>query len=172
MPRKKTNPAKVAGPGRFAKRTDLPKTPGIGRVGDPEGLAYGDVSRLESAQGAAPPAGGGGRPPLDTSRRPQGAPTSNDQLPDFLTSPETAVPGEPDTTGLPSGPGAGPEALMAQQPPDDMRVLTLQFLANVLGNQEAAKLLEGMAPPAPVSPVPGPPVLPQTQETQPEAPVG
>lgn len=49
-------------------------------------------------------------------------------LPDYLMALPTTRPGEPETTGLPMGPGAGPEVLT--QPPRDDREVVLQWLAS------------------------------------------
>jgi hypothetical protein len=123
-------PRPPAGPGRFANRQDMSRvTPGQipGQPAfAPTGLPYGDAQRLMQAQqqvaipasrqGPAPspsPVSGGGAPMRAPSpQRPQpGAPN----LADLLSRP-TLRPNEPVTTGLPVGPGAGPEAFAEPVP--------------------------------------------------------
>lgn len=84
---------------------------------------------------------GGGRPALETGGHPAGAPARNDQLPDFVTKPPSARPGEPISAGMDGGPGPGQEALETRQP-EDLRELTLSYLATAFGNSEAATMLD------------------------------
>jgi len=79
-----------------------------------KGQEYGKRGRQETAQQVIP---------LSRTGLPPGSLTP-------LAAPSDR-PGEPVTTGLPSGPGAGPEALMAQGPADDalweLRALAARF---------------------------------------------
>lgn len=120
------NPAPVSGPGALSARTDGGGQP----VRVASGGAYGERKALEGQQQAAPlaagspvPGGGGGGQP------PQGAPAS----PLDVFTP-TERPGEPITSGIPMGPGAGgmvlppdpdefARAVFAQAPSEDLRRL-------------------------------------------------
>lgn len=108
------NPAPVSGPGALSKRTD--GGPGDEQpIRDVPGGNYGDRKEMQQIQQGAPmyeqPAPGGG--PM-----PQAAPPS----PGGLFDP-TARPDEPITTGVPSGPGAGPSANSNAEMAEDMQLI-------------------------------------------------
>lgn len=166
--RKPEKPAAVSGPGKFSKRTDgQPKrAPDL----DTPGQQYGDRQMIEAAQQAAPARGAAGAP----MRRMQGEAMTGGRLPSYLFDMESANPGEPVTTGLSMGPGAGPEALEASQAPDDIREVVLEYLATEFQNPTAQKHLadlraEGAAP-APIAqqmpqPMPAGPELNEEAES-------
>lgn len=139
MPRggyqKPSKPAAVSGPGKFSKRTDgqPSRAPDL----DTPGQQFGDRERLEAAQRAVPAAGAQG---ATVQRNLRGSVPTRGKLPGFLFG-ESAIPDEPGTTGLPMGPGAGPEALAAAEPPDDIREVVLDYLANTFQNATAVRHL-------------------------------
>lgn len=97
-----SNPAPVSGPGAMSKRTDRGQP-----IRDPGGLAYGDNQELRTVQGAAP-----------MSQAPSAPAPADIPLADMspnLTDP-TNHPGRSVFTGMPFGPGAGPEALATGEP--------------------------------------------------------
>lgn len=164
------------GPGRFSKRTDgqnpMKTTPGL----ENPDVEYGDVSKMRDAlkiQGINP-----GRPQLDTSLHQTGAPTRNDQLPDFVTGAPSARPGEPITAGMDGGPGPGRDVLESASGAPDLRETTLEFLSLAFGNNEAASMLEeyratkaqpamggGLEPAPPAGPMSMAPTLDETDMT-------
>ena len=95
-------PAPVSGPGAMSRRTDGgPGQP----VRNPGGMDYGDNQAFVAQQQAAPMAG---------RSVTAGSSSSLADLISVNTTPlsaPTAFPDEPLTTGVPSGPGAGPEVL-------------------------------------------------------------
>jgi hypothetical protein len=142
--RKPATPSGPSGPGRFSRRTDGQQiaTPNLGGGDSGESsLQYGDISQLRDAQKIAPL-------PVGTPA-PRGAPTR--RLTGQQTVPGRTIPrhllemppenNEPTTTGLETGPGAGPESLQAPTPAPDEREAVLQFLAVTFGNETAAKML-------------------------------
>jgi hypothetical protein len=97
-----SSPAPVSGPGAMSKRTDRGQP-----IRDPGGLAYGDNQELRTVQGAAP-----------MSQAPSAPAPADIPLADMspnLTDP-TNRPGRSVFTGMPFGPGAGPEALASAEP--------------------------------------------------------
>lgn len=113
-------------------------TPGL----DNPDVEYGDVGPMRDALKIQGIGGAGApRPALETGGHPTGAPTRNDQLPDFVTKPPSSRDGEPITAGSDMGPGPGQEALETRQP-EDLRELTLSYLATAFGNSEAAQMLD------------------------------
>jgi hypothetical protein len=126
-------------PGKFSKRTDLPRTPGLG--GGDKGrsdLQSGDVGRLEAAQSAVPIPKG--RPVASGQALRGGGSTRLPALLSSLLDQPTARPGEPETTGLPMGPGPGPEALATYQAPD-LREQVLQAVYQQFGNEQALEMM-------------------------------
>lgn len=128
------NPAPVSGPGAMSKRTDQP----IQRLAN---AAYGEQKNFQSIQQGAPMAAGinpsAGPPPSVFRQATEGGNPGAAVTPFHAP---TQRPGEPVTTGAPSGAGAGPEALnlapgvnkqdfMALRP----ALPLLQFLANLPG---------------------------------------
>ena len=97
-----SKPAPVSGPGAMSKRTDRGQP-----IRDPGGLPYGDNQELRTVQQSAPMAQAPSAPP------PADIPLA-DMSPN-LTDP-TNYPNRPVFTGMPFGPGAGPEALGGQEP--------------------------------------------------------
>jgi hypothetical protein len=99
--RQPANPAPVSGPGRLSKRTDG----GPGNAKQPvrwvSGLPYGEGKEMMDLQGAAPMSAAPSTPLVSFD-----APTDR--------------PNEPVTTGNPMGAGAGPEALPAPAPQNDV----------------------------------------------------
>jgi hypothetical protein len=154
--RKPNDPAPVSGPGKFSKRTDgQPKK--VESLDSPD-MQYGDRQMIEAAQSAAPLRGaaGGG-----TGRRLQGEAMGGGGLPSFMFDMESANPGEPVTTGLDRGAGAGPEVLDAAQAPDDIREVVLDFLATEFQNPTAMKHLSALREEKAGSAAPmAPPTLP------------
>lgn len=142
--RPKDRTPKAPGVGRNSKRTDtqLIATPSVQESDD---LQVGDRERIRQMQRTQP---------LSATSLPRvlGAPgggallgvggQTSSQLPQHLVEMPTNRPLEPETTGLPFGPGGGPEALQSYQEPDD-RQLILRFLARG-GNEDANRILSGM----------------------------
>lgn len=62
-------------------------------------------------------------------------------LPPFMFQMPSNRPSEPVTAGLAMGPGPGPEALMASEPPPDVREQVLMYLVQAYGNADAAEML-------------------------------
>lgn len=128
------------GPGRFSKRVDRPTVPPLAG----SDLEFGDVQRLQEARQTVPPLGSKGAPakiPLATGSRPSGMGGGGGGLPSFLFDTESGSSELPDTTGLSTGPGPGPEILQNQEPPQDFRELVLQTMASMYDNQEAYLML-------------------------------
>lgn len=123
MPRKRKSPpdgrvnsggAREGQPGKpYPNRTDLRAQ----KVAVPPSAEYGQGEKLRRAQQAVPMAGAPAAPPPPPAAAGQaGAGGAPVEMGDF-TRP-TERPGEPLTTGIPSGPGAGPEALAMNRRPD------------------------------------------------------
>jgi hypothetical protein len=127
----------ASGPGKFSKRTDAQKvqTPGLSG----SDLQYGDVQRLKASQQVAPLPNG--VPTPSPARQMQGTPLQSGKLPSYLFQTPTATPDVPDTTGLSSGPGAGPESLQSSEPSPDVREIVMQRIYEVFGSSEAAQWL-------------------------------
>ena len=127
------------------------------KIAVPKSAEYGQGERLRQSQQAVPMAGAPTVPaPPVGGGAPAAAPAMMaGELPDF-TRP-TERPGEPLTTGIPSGPGAGPEALTANTRPDPeleaMRpyLPTLELLASQPNASPTARAfvrrLRGSMPP-------------------------
>lgn len=97
-----SKPAPVSGPGAMSKRTDRGQP-----VRNPGGLPYGENQELRTVQQSAPMA-----------QAPSGPAPADIPLADMspnLTDP-TNYPGRSVFTGMPFGPGAGPEALGQAEP--------------------------------------------------------
>lgn len=167
-------PAPVSGPGRFSQRTDGKQPVASPGLKDPS-VQYGDRQKLEAGQRLAPipdnrsprpsPALTGGR------RRLEGEARGGSPLPRFLTQLPTARPGEPITTGIDMGPGQGVDALQASDAGEDIREITLEYLARTYGNRDAIEMLSQIraeraaaAVPAPGTPAPIGGGLPSTPE--------
>lgn len=97
-----SKPAPVSGPGAMSKRTDRGQP-----IRDPGGLPYGDNQELRTVQGAAPMARTQGPPPPADIPLAEMSPNMHDP---------TNYPNRSVFTGMPFGPGAGPEALGGQEP--------------------------------------------------------
>lgn len=142
-----------SGPGRFSKRTDGQPV-AVPNVGDSADLQYGDRTMLENAQKAVPIPKGTQPPP-----RPAGAPLAPGPLPGHLIGPSNR-PGEPVTTGLPMGPGAGTEALNAPPNTPDVREQVLAWMMQNYGNSDAANMLAKIRAQRTATPAPGAPPAP------------
>lgn len=137
------NPASYSGVGQRSRRTDQPlRSP---QIQDSTELPQGSREQILQGQRTAPlsrtptprvqAAPRGGPPPPAGAAAPSGLPAHLFEMP-------TNRPLEPETTGLPFGPGGGPEVLQSYQEPDD-RQLILRFLARG-GNEDANRILSGM----------------------------
>ena len=126
-----------SGPGKFSKRTDAQKvqTPKLSE----SDLQYGDIQKLRAAQQAAPlPAGVSAPQP---QRQMEGQTLQRGKLPSYLFDTPTALPDTPDTNGLSTGPGGGPEVLQAQEPSPDLAETIMQRIYESTGRPEAAQWL-------------------------------
>lgn len=137
----------------YGNRSDLRQQ----KVSVPPSAEYGQGERLRRAQQAVPMAGAA---PVG-SPAPAGAPApaaSQGPMPgdlgDFLRPSER--PGEPVTTGIAGGPGAGPEALSRPQADPELEALrpylpTLELLASQPNASPSARMfvrrLRGSMPP-------------------------
>jgi hypothetical protein len=133
--RRKGTPGKA-----YGNRTDLnqPQAPGTPVF---KGQPYGAATQQQQAMAAAPPAPPG-QPPVSgvpTAGGPPGVPPGG--LGEF-TRP-TERPNEPITHGLPTGPGAGPEAI-GLDPRNDAVSLQLRALYQRFPLPEIAELLSEM----------------------------
>jgi hypothetical protein len=163
MPRKRMRPSpdgrannggvRQGTPGTpYPNRSDLRQAPKAAT-----GQEYGKAGAQIAAQRAvpipaAPPAQGGPTPPGGGAAGPMGPGPG-----DLPFNRPTERPGEPLTTGIPSGPGAGPEALVATNRPDpEMEALrpylpTLELLASQPNASPTARMfvrrLRGSMPP-------------------------
>jgi hypothetical protein len=137
--RKPSKPAPVAGPGRYAKRTDGGPAQ---KLRDITGGKYGDATQFRDMEKAAPMAAQGAPAPA--------APANPAQPVDVTPfSAPTQKPDEPVTSGNPLGDGVGPEALGLQDPlqqidnADAQRMAqylpALEFMANAPGASEAMR---------------------------------
>ena len=136
--RKPDRPAGVSGPGKFSKRTDG-QAKRVEGLDSPE-MNYGDRQMLEAGQGVAPVRGAAGAP----IRRMQGEAASGGRLPSFLFNMDSANPLEPATAGLDMGAGPGSDVLAASEPPDDIREVVLDYLANTFQNATAQQHLAAL----------------------------
>lgn len=138
------NPAPVSGPGRFSKRTDGKQPVASPGLKDPS-VQYGDVQQLEAAQSMSPAPDMRSRSAGRAGPRAAGeARGQHGSLPSFLFDLPSARGGEPGSTGLPMGPGPGPEALEASQAPVNQQEQVLEYLVQNYGNQDAAKMLAAL----------------------------
>lgn len=111
--RQPAKPAAVSGPGKFAKRTDTGPKQSVSTV---TGQDYGDAKQQAMEQRTAPMIA---QQPLPSAPAPAGAPQDMHQMAPFggaSLQDHTGRPGEPITTGVPIGPGAGPEVLSGGAP--------------------------------------------------------
>lgn len=167
---KPSGPRPPGGPGKISQRTDgnvQPiRTPPITSSPD---LQVGQGQALTDAQRIARLGTGGGASPPP---RPAGAPLAPGPLPAHLIGPSNR-PGEPVTTGMDMGPGAGSEALNAQPNTPDQREQVLMYLMQNFGNDSAARMLASMraerqTPPAPSMGPAGVPAAPTAPPAPPE----
>lgn len=136
--RQPQGPRPPSGPGRFSQRdegTQPIRSPDL----DEPGMQYGQREELEAGQRIAPiPQGGTPRP----AQRPRiSSPPVDGNLPSFLSELPTNRPNEPETAGLPMGPGPGPEVL---PDPVDYREAILDYLQRRYSNADAANMLAEM----------------------------
>lgn len=158
---------RVSAPGKYSRRTDRPATPGLGGGAKGEtDLQYGDVGQLEAGSKIARLSDGKPSIAGPLNQRSQGAPPVPGGIPPFLLEPETAQPDVPSTEGLSTGPGAGPEAIQAQEPPQSERDVTLLWISQAYGNQDAYEmLLESRQARPPLRPAAPPPMELPTEPT-------
>lgn len=74
-------------------------------------------------------------------------------IPEYIFSKPSTRPGEPETTGMELGPGAGPEALQMNNEPETEQEIALQFLVDTFQDEAAFNMLneirnERVQPPA------------------------
>lgn len=115
-------PQPPSGPGRFANRGGADGQGGITPqpIATPTGQPYGDDARLRGAQRVAPAPSRRSRPssaPPPPGARRGGAGAAPLSLLELIGQ-QTRRPDEPITSGLPIGPGPGPEALLPESPAD------------------------------------------------------
>lgn len=115
-----SNPAPVSGPGALSKRTDHQP------VRNPGGMPYGENADFADIQSSAPMEKAPALPPVQKPSRRGGSPTDPSVTP--LNAP-TAYPNEPVTTGIASGPGAGPEVTSVAAPQQGSLTGILQQMA-------------------------------------------
>lgn len=142
--RKPGGGVRAPGIGKSSQRTDANQPIKVPNVQDSTDLQVGDRQKLEAGQ-RIQPIGRGPSPTLPAAP-PRGSSTpagGGAVLPEHLFSIPTTRPGEPETEGLPFGPGGGPEMLQTNQIPDDKKLL-IDFLARG-GNEDAVRLRDGMA---------------------------
>lgn len=145
-------------PGKFSQRTDKTEPKIVEPDLDRPDMQYGDRQQLIAAQriarrGAAK-AGAPAGPGAGGQQRRGGG---GGGMPPWLMGMDSQRPQEPVTAGLDMGAGPGHEALTAMQPPDDIRVLALEYIRDEFGNTEAAEMLNQLltpaAPTGPLGPV-------------------
>jgi hypothetical protein len=119
-------PAAVSGPGKLSARTDGQPTRQLADANYGEQATFrNDQASAAMASTPGPTASSGQGPGVDMSGLvPLGAPTQR--------------PGEPVTSGAPSGPGPGPESLGLPNPGDSAAI---QYLRN---NLPTLELMAGM----------------------------
>lgn len=106
--RKPANPAPVSGPGAQSRRTDGGPAQSLSAVPD---QPYGDASQQINDQRIAPMAGKPQAPSLPNVPATSDGSDNAMQMPPYpggAFDAPSARPGEPVTTGVPIGPGAGP----------------------------------------------------------------
>lgn len=137
-------PAPVSGPGALSRRTDGKQPIRSERFGDRPDMQFGDRQKLEAGQALAPlpqaPPTSGLLGGTEGSPR-RGQVRSEERLPPWLLQMPSARPGEPISTGLPVGPGPGPEALMDSGVITDEREAVLDYLYRTFGNEDARRQL-------------------------------
>jgi hypothetical protein len=152
MPQAK-KPAMTSGPGALSRRTDGgPASKQAQRYisGMPN---YGDGQELANLQASAPMAQGQNAKPMPqaaiAAAAQQGAQPS--AMPQPTQGPQaipldvpTQFPNEPVTNGSPSGPGAGPEALILPKPTDQRQQEVSALVARYLPDLQAATNIPGV----------------------------
>lgn len=134
--RRPSGPQPPAGPGKFSTRTDAMKPPPVAPLNGSD-LQYGDVGKLHAAQAAVP------IPRANGATAARGPAMGSAPPPDFLFGGDSTRPNSPGSSGLPMGPGPGPEALPPMEKPDD-RELILEYIARNFNNEEAAQMLQNI----------------------------
>jgi len=123
--------AQVAGPGKFAKRTDgtaFDKNATRQPIREMPSQAYGDATDLNAIQGSAPMSA---TPSMPTAMRrpvPLSAPTERPQ--------------EPITAGAPFGAGVGSEMLPIPPVMEDQVAQTILSLASIYPDPDLARLVD------------------------------
>ena len=119
--------AQVAGPGKFARRTDgtaFDKNATRQPIREMPSQAYGDAIDMTAIQGAAPMAA---------------TPSLSRPVP--LSAP-TERPNEPVTTGAPFGPGAGREVMPIPPMPEDETANLVRALYAINPDPDLARLIQ------------------------------
>lgn len=140
--RKPSGGARVSGVGAASQRSDANQPINVGRLSDAEDLKHGDIKMLEDAVSKVP-IGRATSPRLSAS-----APSSSlqmggagaSELGEHIFGP-TDRPTEPDTAGLPYGPGPGPEVL-SQEPPETEMDIVLRKMVELTGDASIAQMME------------------------------
>lgn len=136
-----SKPASYSGVGKNSRRTDGQpiRSP---NVQDSTDLTQGDRRVIEQGQRMQPLSNSQPSPSAPTQGSLQQAQRSSDLGSHIFDIPTTRE-GEPPTEGMPFGPGAGPEALMTNQMPDD-KMQILDFLARGGNNDAVQRIRSGM----------------------------
>jgi hypothetical protein len=151
MPRKGKGGARTGTAGTaYANRTDLQG--GTQPIKVAPSTQYGEGAKLQAAQRAMPLPDNSGLPPQAASGAMQGAPpvqgpllgAPNGPLPGELGAFDRATerPGEHVSTGLPVGPGAGPEVMSQRANPNAQLGIQLRAMYRVNPNQDLLDLIQ------------------------------
>lgn len=120
--RKPSNPAPVSGPGKLSRRTDGGPTQAAKYIA---GGQYGEGKQLLDTQRSAPMAKAQPAQPIAAPKlTPLFAPTN--------------LPSEPVTSGMPFGPGFGPEGVTAQAPDQNQSLSSI--LSKMLANDPTGEI--------------------------------
>ena len=125
------SPAPVSGPGKLSQRTDRGQKMRV--LPD---AAYGEQATFQADQAGAPMAAAGGAPQSSGS-----TPPDLSQVVGF--GDPTQRPNEPVTSGAPTGPGPGMDALGLANPQSDSG---MQYIRDVLPMRELASQLPSAGP--------------------------
>lgn len=133
------NPASFSGVGSRSRRTDGRVQPQrVPNIQESTDLQQGERRVLEQGQRIAPlsrvPAPRVQPPGIMSGQAPTGSLET-------LLGLATNRPNEPETTGLPFGPGGGPEVLSTFEPTDEIDVV-LQGMMEITGDQSIALMLQ------------------------------
>lgn len=123
----------------YPQRQDLTAAPRPLPISTVPGQTYGAATEQRAAQQAVPMASGPLTAPPVAAPAPTGAPPMPPGEFGAFDRPSER-PSEPVTTGLPTGPGAGPEVLGAMNPTHD----ELRALYSAFPNEDLRELLEDL----------------------------